>query len=101
VFKSITMTVTQIVHSTPLKVGVWFGNMGLLVSPLEYHVTILVLDLLRLSKSSPLIHESFLVFLDKARTPSTPLTTKMNLVGIPRIFVIRLVYGVSRSTDKT
>jgi hypothetical protein len=100
VLKSTMMSVTGIVRSTPLRVGEWFGNMDLLVAPLEDHVMILGLDFLRLSKEAPLIHESRLVFLDEARTPSTPLMMKRKLGRMPRIFVIRLVEGVSGSTDK-
>jgi len=58
------------------------------------------LDFLRLSKEYPLIHEHCLVFLNKARTPSAPLTTKRKFGRMPRIFVIRLVEGVSGSTNK-
>jgi hypothetical protein len=100
VLKSTMMSVTWIVHSTPLRVGEWFGNMDLLVAPLEDHAMILGLDFLRLSKAAPLIHESHLVFLDEARTPSTPLTMKRKLRRMPRIFVIRLVEGVSGAHDK-
>jgi predicted aspartyl protease len=70
VMKSTVMSMIGIVHSTPLRVGEWFGNMDLLVAPLDDHAMILGLDFLILSKASPLIHESHLVFLDEARTPS-------------------------------
>jgi hypothetical protein len=99
VLKSTSMSMTGIVRSMPLRVGEWFGNMDLLVAPLEDHAMILGLDFIRLSKETPLIHESFLVFWDKARTPSTPLMMKRNIGRMPRIYVIRLVEGVSAITD--
>jgi hypothetical protein len=81
-------------------VGEWFGNMDLLVAPLDDHVMILGLDFLRLSKATPLIHEIHLVFLDKARTLSASLTMKGKLRRMPRISMIRLVKGVGRSIDE-
>jgi hypothetical protein len=98
--KSVGMSVTRIVHSTPLRVGEWDDNMDLLVTPLDDHMMILVLDFLRLSKDAPLIHKSCLLFLDKDRTPSAPLTMKRKLRRMPRIFVIRLVEGVNGSTNE-
>jgi hypothetical protein len=79
VMNSAVVSMIGIVHSTPLRVGEWFGNMDMLVAPLDDHAMILGLDFLRLSKATPLIHESHLVFLDEARTPSTPLMTKRKL----------------------
>jgi hypothetical protein len=93
------MHVTWIVHSTPLRVEEWFGNMNLLVSPLEYHVMILGLDFIKLSKSPPLIHKIQLVLLDKTITPRTLLMMKRKLKMIPRISVITLVEGVNGSTN--
>ena len=71
--------------------GEYFGNMYLFVAPLEGYAMILGLDFLRICKDAPLIYESCLVFLDEARTLSTPLMIKRKLERIPRIFVIRLV----------
>jgi hypothetical protein len=63
-FKSTMMSVTGIFCSKPLRFGEWFGNMDFLVAPLEYHAMILGLESLRLSKATPIIHESCLIFLD-------------------------------------
>jgi hypothetical protein len=93
--------VIRIVHSTPLRVAEFFGNMDVFVDPLEYHVMILGLDFLILSKVVPDIYERHLVLLDEARTPTTPLTMKRNIKRMPRIFLIRLIEGFSESTDKT
>jgi hypothetical protein len=65
--------------------------MDLLVDALEDHALILGLDFLKLFKVAPLIHKSFLVFLDDSRIPSTPLTMKRKLGRKPRIFILRLV----------
>jgi hypothetical protein len=73
--------------------------MDLLVAPLDDHAMILGLDFLILSKVSPLIPESRLVFMDEARTPNTPLMMKRKLRGMPRIFMIRLVERVGGRTD--
>ena len=83
----------------PLRVREWFGNMNLLVAPLEYHAMILGLDFLILAKKATLIHESHLVFLDEARKPSAPLTMKRKLGRMPKIYVIGLVEGVHGSTE--
>jgi hypothetical protein len=99
VLKSAVMSMIWIIHSTSLRVREWFGNMDLFVAPLEYHATIQGLYFLKLAKVAPLIHEIHLVFLDKARTPSTPLIMKRNIRRKPRIFVIRLV-RVGGSMDK-
>jgi hypothetical protein len=99
VLKSTVMSMIWIIHSTPLRVREWFGNMDLFVAPLEDHAMIMGLYFLRLAKVAPLIHESHLVFLDESRTPSTPLMMKRKLGRTPRIFVIRLV-GVVGSIDK-
>jgi hypothetical protein len=97
--KSMVMPVIRIVRSTSLRMGEWFDNMDLLVDPLDDHVMILGLDFLILSKEAPFIHKSHLVFLDEARTPSTPLKTKRKLKRMPRIFVIKLVEGVNQITN--
>jgi hypothetical protein len=72
VMKLAIVSVTGIVCSTPLRVGEWFGNMDLLVDPLDDHAMILGLDFLRISKAGPLIHESCLVFLDEGEHQAYP-----------------------------
>jgi hypothetical protein len=99
VLKLEAMHVTWIAHSTPLRVGERFGNMNLLVSPLEYHVMILGLDFLKLSKVPPLIHKIHLVLLDKAIMTSTLLMMKRKLKMIPKISLITLVEGFNGSTN--
>jgi hypothetical protein len=99
VLKSSMMLVTRIFCSAPLRVGKWFGNMDLLLDPLEYHAMILGLEVVRLYKETPIIHESRLVFLDKARTPSTTLMMKRKLRMMPRISMIKLVEGFNKSIE--
>jgi hypothetical protein len=76
VLNSIEMPMTGIVCSASLRVGEWFRNMALLVSPLDDHAMIVGLCFLILSKAVPLIHESQLVFMDEARTPSSLMMAK-------------------------
>jgi hypothetical protein len=74
--------------------------MDMLVAPLEDHVMILGLHFLKLAKEAPLIHESFLVFLEKAKMPSATLMMKRKIMRTPRIYVNRLVEGVGGRTNK-
>ena len=64
--------------------------MDLSVAPLEYHEIILVLELIKLAKVFQLSHESHLVLLDEARTPSAPLTMKRKPRMMPIIYLIML-----------
>jgi hypothetical protein len=100
VLKCAMILVMGIVHSTPLRVEDWFGNMDLFIALLEYHAVILGLDFLILSKESRVIHNSFLVLLDEDRTPRAPLNMKRKLGRMPTNFVTMLLEGDNGSTDE-
>jgi len=71
--------IVGVVHSTPLRVGSWFGNWDLMVAPLDDHMFPLGYEFLRFSKGVPLPHIGFLVFLDEAKIPSMHMMMKMKL----------------------
>jgi hypothetical protein len=100
VVNSTVKPVARVVCSAPLRVGSWFGSWDLTVAPLDDHAMILGQDFLKYAKAVPVPHESFLVFLDEAKTPSVPMTTKRKLGQKPRSVAIKLIEGVCESADK-
>jgi hypothetical protein len=92
--------VAGVVRSTPLRVGSWFGTWDVMVALLDDHAMILGQDFLKHAKAVLVPHEGYLVFLDEAKMPSVPMTTKRKLGWKLRSFAIRLVEGVCGSADR-
>ena len=71
--------IVGVVHSTPLRVGSWFGYWELKVAPLDDQTLVSRQDFLIFSKGVPLLHVSFLIFLDEAEMPSMSMIINRNL----------------------
>jgi hypothetical protein len=83
-----------------LRVGSWFGNWDLMISPLDDLALIFGKESLRFSKAVPFLHTGFLVFLNESKTPSMPMKMKRKLGRIPRMYAIKLIEGVGGSVDR-
>jgi hypothetical protein len=68
--------IVGVVHSTPLRVGSWFGNWDLMVSPLDDHALVFGHEFIIFSKGFSLTHIGCLVSLDEDKFPSTCMMMK-------------------------
>jgi hypothetical protein len=81
-YKAINFGVKQVnglIHSSPVKMGDWFGNLDLVVVLLDDHVVILGQEFFRAAQAVPVISENHLVLLDEARVSSVSMMRKRKL----------------------
>jgi hypothetical protein len=60
--------IKRMVHSIPLRILDWFGNLYLIVAPLDDHTVVMGWKFLKLSKVVLVPHENVLVFFDGTKT---------------------------------
>jgi hypothetical protein len=102
-FKVVNLAVKSVVGlicSTPLKLGNWFASLDLMVTSLDDHAVVLGQDFLNISKEILVLHESILVFLNKAKMLSVPMLTRRKLGWMPRMSMVRLIEADIGPTDR-